>query len=170
VFRCIPGDAVESLMTGGADFTPFHWRQGLKQWLAGFASVKDMARFALSGVIPAALAHEWEVTKLLWSPHFAAGRPEAERRRIAERWISALVEGGYSEVEAVALILDRDIPGWCKAPAIIHKDELPPERYRDAWRRSSNGGPVWIDDEKKITIEEARAWASYEPRMKEARP
>ena len=34
--------------------------------------------------------------------------------------------------------------------------------YRDAWRRSHNGGPIVIDERKAMAIDEARAWAAYE--------
>jgi hypothetical protein len=44
---------------------------------------------------------------------------------------------------------------------------VPTDRtYRDAWRRSHNGGPIRLDENKVTEIDEARAWAAYEaPRL-----
>ena len=35
-------------------------------------------------------------------------------------------------------------------------------RHRDAWRRSHNGGPIWLDQRKVVKIDERRMWRKYE--------
>jgi hypothetical protein len=34
--------------------------------------------------------------------------------------------------------------------------------YRNAWRRSHNGGPILLDERKVMEIDEARMWSAYE--------
>jgi hypothetical protein len=45
----------------------------------------------------------------------------------------------------------------------ISPDEIPQDRtYRNAWRMSRNGGPIRIDSEKALAIDEQRMWLRYE--------
>jgi hypothetical protein len=45
---------------------------------------------------------------------------------------------------------------------LIDPSELPERYYREAWRRSSNGGPVWVDDNAAQAVDERMMWGRYE--------
>lgn len=82
---------------------------------------------------------------------------------VAQRFCRALAFGGCSEADALALIRDRD----CRhgsAHELIDPDELPDRWFRDAWRRSHNGGPIWLDVEacKPIQWQRVRSIAEAE--------
>lgn len=72
----------------------------------------------------------------------------------AARYARAMVLGGVPEWEVWSIIKDRD----CARKGTLHElqslDDLPPDRwFRDAWRRSSNGGPPSVDLEKAKPIQ-----------------
>lgn len=92
----------------------------------------------------------------------------------AKRFAHAVAFGGVTEAEAWGIIKDRDCARFGVAHELIDASELPSRWFRDAWRRSSNGGPIWIDLEKarpihwgrirKLTKDEnARREESFEP-------
>lgn len=60
------------------------------------------------------------------------------------RFAMAMCKGGVTEREAWAIIRDRD----CLHKGTLHElqdlADLPDRWFRDAWRRSSNGGPVGV--------------------------
>jgi hypothetical protein len=71
----------------------------------------------------------------------AAGhRPDA-----AMRFARAMAFGGLAEYEALEVIRDRDCGHLGVAHELIDASELPGRWFRNAWRRSHNGGPVRID-------------------------
>lgn len=112
---------------------------------------------------PFAVMHE--ASKFIAEAGWRPDRTPAERADIAMRWIGALAFGGLDEREAVGLIGEVAAPPYATALEIVGADELPADRtHRDAWRRSTNGGPVWIDEEAAQALDEARAWAAYEGR------
>ncbi len=99
-----------------------------------------------------------------WFPYVQFGRmvTRGVKAKAAWRYASTMVNGGASRREAIAIIADRDCSNLGTAIEIVDVSELPDDRtYRDAWRRSANGGPVWIDDEIKDQIEEERMWRDY---------
>ena len=82
---------------------------------------------------------------------------------VAKRFCEALAHGGCSTAEAYALIRDRD----CRAGVaheLIDPDDLPDRWFRDAWRRSHNGGPLRLDTEacREIQWERVRNVATSE--------
>jgi hypothetical protein len=82
--------------------------------------------------------------------------PFKDRLALARRRFESLNAGGLSEIEAVQLIRDCDVPDWSTAREIVDRADLPQDRtYRRAWRRSFNGGPIYIDEAvaREIDIE-----------------
>lgn len=92
----------------------------------------------------------------------------------ARRFANAVAFGGCSEAETWEIIRDRD----CVRHGILHElhgvDELPDRWFRNAWYRSSNGGPICINLEKarpiqwqraraKVAAENKRREESFEP-------
>lgn len=62
----------------------------------------------------------------------------------ARRHIHAMTFGGLTTAEALGLIRDRDCAGFGTAADLIETDEVPDKWFRNAWRRSHNGGPISI--------------------------
>lgn len=63
----------------------------------------------------------------------------------ARAFARAVAFGGKTEAEVFAILRDRDCARHGTLHEVIDKDELPQDRwFRNAWRRSSNGGPVSI--------------------------
>jgi hypothetical protein len=72
----------------------------------------------------------------------AAGQPEW----LAWRYIEALAFGGCTTAEAFEIIRDRDCVPFGTGFEIWDLDDIPGDRwFRDAWRRSRNGGPIYVD-------------------------
>ncbi|MBA2125049.1 hypothetical protein DLM45_02255 [Hyphomicrobium methylovorum] len=85
--------------------------------------------------------------------------------RAAYRYCRMMVTGGCTRRDAIQLIAERDCGHLGGALEIIDIDDLPNDRtYRDAWRRSANGGPVWIDSDHAQRIDEAIMWKAYNER------
>lgn len=154
----IPADqCIKELATGGGIVPGFQWREAMTQWVKGFASARDITRWWRSDEVPMTVAVEWEVHKLLREQSWRPDR--SDREYLARRWVMCRHVGGLSERDAVALILEKDAPAWSTAHEIVDMDELPKDRtFRNAWRRSSNGGPIWIDDAKAEQI----MWERYD--------
>lgn len=80
----------------------------------------------------------------------AAGRPEW----LAHRYVKALAFGGCTDAEAFEIIRDRDCAPHGTGFELWDFDDLPQDRwFRSAWRRSHNGGPVYIDMDKARKIQ-----------------
>ena len=75
----------------------------------------------------------------------------------ARRFAVAVAFGGCSEAETWAIIRDRDCARHGTLHELIDASELPDRWFRDAWRRSFNGGPVGIDLAKARPIQWQRA-------------
>lgn len=86
----------------------------------------------------------------------AAGhKPDA-----AQRFAKAVQFGGCTTAEALEIIRDRDCAHLGTAIELWDVSDVPSDRwYRDAWRRSHNGGPIGIDLSlaKPIQFKKARA-------------
>jgi hypothetical protein len=66
--------------------------------------------------------------------------------RGAHRFVKAMGEGGCTTAEALEIIRDRDAAHLGTAHEVVTREDIPGDRwFRDAWRRSHNGGPVYID-------------------------
>lgn len=121
-------------------------------------------RIAATGYAPVWLSREWEIEKYVRDPHPCKVRDG--RAEFAAKWVDAKASGGYVEREAIMLIWEYTrregaIHRDAACPEIVHKNDLP-WAYRMAWRRSRNGGPVYIDEDKAMAIDEARMWEKYE--------
>lgn len=63
----------------------------------------------------------------------------------AARFAKAIYYGGVSEREAYEIIRDRDTARLGTLHELQDTEDLPSDRwFRDAWRRSHNGGPIGI--------------------------
>lgn len=81
----------------------------------------------------------------------------------ARRLCQVLAFGGAPTSYAWEIIRDADCGHLGVAHELIDISEILTDRtYRDAWRRSRNGGPIWVDEVKAMEIDEARMWAAYE--------
>jgi len=98
-------------------------------------------RHAAPGVVRHAI--EWEIER---------GRDPDEVRR----WVHALAFGGKTEAEALALIRDKDCAPHGTAFDVIEPSDLPDRWFRNAWRRSHNGGPIMVDLDTAKQIQFAR--------------
>lgn len=66
--------------------------------------------------------------------------------RAARRYVKAMLEGGCTDAEALDIIRDRDCGHLGTAFELWDVSAVPTDRwFRDAWRRSHNGGPIYID-------------------------
>lgn len=64
----------------------------------------------------------------------------------AQRYAKAMTVGGCTTAEALEIIRDRDCAHLGTGIELWGVDELPHDRwFRDAWRRSANGGPIDIE-------------------------
>ena len=71
--------------------------------------------------------------------------------------------GGCTTAEAYGIIRDRDCSHLGTGCELWDASDLPTDRrYRNAWRRSHNGGPIYIDDRAAMLIDERWAWQAYE--------
>jgi hypothetical protein len=83
--------------------------------------------------------------------------------RAAVRFVHAMQFGGCSSAEAYGIIRDRFCAHLGTGCELWDIADVPSDRrYRDAWRRSHNGGPIYIDDDLAMQIDERAAWAAYE--------
>jgi hypothetical protein len=72
----------------------------------------------------------------------ADGRDQDAARRFA----NAVMFGGCTTAEAYEIIRDRDCAHVGRAIELWDVADIPHDRwFRDAWRRSHNGGPICID-------------------------
>ena len=75
----------------------------------------------------------------------------------------AITFGGVPEREVYELVKDRDCARFGTLHELQDTDELPFDRwFRDAWRRSANGGPIGIDLEKAKDIHWEKIFVSVE--------
>ena len=172
---CVVGPSarlIEVLRDGGGISQAMHdpgrgiYRVGLQQWLNDYAGITTAIKeqIARTKLLPLWVARAWEVEKYVRDS--SPLKIREGRRAFAEKWTDAKTYGGLSEFEAIMLIWEYTrregaIPANAMMPEIVHEADLP-WRYREAWRRSSNGGPVWVDEAKAQAIDEMRAWSRYE--------
>lgn len=82
---------------------------------------------------------------------------------VAARFVRAMQFGGLSTAEAYAVMRDRFCAHLGTGHELWHTEDVPTDRtYRNAWRRSHNGGPIIIDERKAMEIDETRMWRAYE--------
>ncbi|WP_291854907.1 hypothetical protein [Bradyrhizobium sp.] len=79
---------------------------------------------------------------------------------VARRYAYAMQRGGCTTAEALAIIRDRDCAPYGRAIELWDLADVPVDYwFRNAWRRSHNGGPISIDlaRAKRIQFQHARA-------------
>lgn len=77
--------------------------------------------------------------------------------RVTRKFINALAFGGCTDAEFFEIIRDRDCAVWGTGCELWHVGEIPKDRwFRNAWRRSANGGPIAVDLEKAKLIQISR--------------
>lgn len=65
---------------------------------------------------------------------------------VARRYAHAMMFGGCTTAEALEIIRDRDCAPHGTAIELWDVSEVPADRwFRDAWRRSANGGPISVN-------------------------
>lgn len=103
---------------------------------------------------PSATAIAWLGNGGLWDHHprgFADIQVERMTARgvrpdAARRYARAVTLGGCTTAEALEIIRDRDCAHLGTAIELWDVDDIQRDRwFRDAWRRSHNGGPISID-------------------------
>ena len=81
----------------------------------------------------------------------------------AARFVHAMQFGGLTTAEAYGVMRDRFCAHLGTGCELWDTADVPRDRtYRDAWRRSHNGGPILIDERKAREMDEVRAWKVYE--------
>ena len=71
----------------------------------------------------------------------------------AKRFAYAVAFGGCTQAEVWEIVRDRDCARHGTLHELIDVSDLPDRWFRDAWRRSSNGGPPSVDLEKAKPIQ-----------------
>jgi hypothetical protein len=80
----------------------------------------------------------------------------------AARFVRAMQFGGCSTPEAYGIMRDRFCAHLGSGHELWDTADVPRDRtYRDAWRRSHNGGPILLDERKVRELQEARMWRAY---------
>ena len=81
----------------------------------------------------------------------------------ARRFVMAMQDGGCTVEEAYGIMLDRFAAHLGTGHELWPTEDIPTDHtYRNAWRRSHNGGPILINPRKAREIDEARMWRDYE--------
>lgn len=77
---------------------------------------------------------------------------------VAARYAMAMQFGGCTTAEALEIIRDRDCAPYGTAIELWDVVDVPADRwFRDAWRRSQNGGPISVDLRLAKSIQFTRA-------------
>lgn len=85
------------------------------------------------------------------------------RSDVAFRYARAMMRGGCTTAEAMEIIRDRDCAPYGTAIELWDVSEVPTDRwFRDAWRRSQNGGPISIELKLARPIQWKRARRAVE--------
>lgn len=99
---------------------------------------------------------------MFWIVQFNRMIARGVKPNAAYRYARTMVTGGATRREAIEIIAERDCGHLGTAIEIVDVSEIPTDRtHRDAWRRSTNGGPIWIDEEHAQRIDEARMWEQF---------
>jgi hypothetical protein len=81
----------------------------------------------------------------------------------AARFVRAMQFGGLSTPEAYGVMRDRFCAHLGTGCELWDVEDVPTDRtYRNAWKRSHNGGPILLDARKVMEIDEEKMWREYE--------
>lgn len=97
--------------------------------------------------------------------HIAAGHHEWTVRR----YVQAMQNGGCTTAEALEIIRDRDCAHLGTGFELWYAEELPDRWFRDAWRRSHNGGHIEINMIAARNIQLRRICAAIDSEDKRSR-
>lgn len=138
---------VDSLVQGGALPTSVWYRPAFRKWAQRTFQITPAVWLAWEqDGAPLVIMQLWEVSKRVSSPQWRSDLAQDDRVALASRYAAALAYGGLNEREAVELISEVDRQPHAKAVEIVDLAEIPTDRTnRNHWRRSSNGGPIWVD-------------------------
>jgi uncharacterized protein (DUF2249 family) len=81
-----------------------------------------------------------QIEKQLQSKIARGVAPEAARR-----FAIAMLFGGLNEEQAYELVQDHDCTPLGHGCEAVDSADLPDRKHRNHWRRSPNGGPIWVD-------------------------
>lgn len=82
---------------------------------------------------------------------------------VSRRFIHGLAFGGLTTAEAYGVIRDRDCGPHGSLHEIVESEDLPPDRwFRNAWKRSPNGGPIYIGLKKAREIQFSHIREAFE--------
>jgi len=87
--------------------------------------------------------------------HIEAEIASGRHEWLAHRYVKALAFGGCTDAEAFEIIRDRDCAPHGTGFELWDFDDIPQDRwFRNAWRRSHNGGPIQVDmtEARKIQV------------------
>lgn len=77
--------------------------------------------------------------------------------RAAQRFVMAMQFGGCTTAEANEIMRDRYCAHLGTGCELWDQNDIPQDRwFRDAWRRSHNGGPICVDMQSARRIQRAR--------------
>lgn len=80
----------------------------------------------------------------------------------ARLYTHAIAYGGHTEAEAFDILRRKDVPKDASGVERWQTSELPGDRwFRDAWRRSHNGGPISVDLERARPVQSKRLLSCY---------
>lgn len=100
---------------------------------------------------------------MFWMVQFNRMIRRGVRPAAAYLYAITMMTGGVSRREAIEIIAARDCEHRGTAIEIVDLSDIPVDRtYRNAWRRSRNGGPIWIDEDIAQQIDEQKMWKDYE--------
>lgn len=87
----------------------------------------------------------------------------------ARRFANATEYGGCTTAEVYDILKDRDCGRHGRLHELIDPLELPDRWFRNAWRRSGNGGPPSVNLELAKPIQWSRLWDAVEEENKKRR-
>lgn len=98
-----------------------------------------------------------------WDAQIASMVDRGVSERTATKWVRSVLSGGLTDAEAYELIRDRDTqPDW-NGKELWERADIPTDRwFRDAWKRSPNGGPIYVSIERAKPIQFKRIRSAIE--------
>lgn len=115
---------------------------------------------------PTGTWHPWFGTSAnFWIIQFNRKIARGVPAKAAYDFCDRMRRGGATRREALEIISAYVTWAFGTASEIVDISEIPDTRaHRAAWRRSTNGGPIWIDEEHAQRIDEARCWEDFNAR------
>lgn len=140
---------VRTLSRGGGISTWVEGREGLEVWLLDVCGLPyDTYLLWCRTGAPINVTLSYEAWKFYADPRWRSDLTLAARQALAIRWVSKLHQGGLTERQAVELICEVSRAPHTTALEIVDVSEIPTDRRRrNQWRRSTNGGPIIVQDE-----------------------